>query len=294
MAHTHDMVAHMWANQSGRNNVAKGFNMYYYGDTIYSYGTHFPIARHVDGVILFTTNSYGISTSKHCTITRRAIGNFRVFNVANVCASTDVEHAKNLRGIEARFTAMLESSLRRRNPLYAESDLSDAQDILVTYGDYCGQFDLVASPLTMPDMDEFREKLRRRMDEKREVEKATRLRREAAAQAEAERIEREVIPGWLAGENVTIPWSYIAKGHMLRIKGDNIETTGRATFPVADAMRVIPLLQRARGLLHDERIECSMPIGAFKVDHVTSQGVRAGCHFVEWSEVDRIAKELGL
>ena len=36
----------MWANQA--RDGAKGSSFYFNGDTIYSYGPHFPIARHVE------------------------------------------------------------------------------------------------------------------------------------------------------------------------------------------------------------------------------------------------------
>ena len=58
---THDAVAHAWANKTKPR--LKGTNMYFEGDTIYSYGDHFPVARHVctdrnDNVVLFTTREY--------------------------------------------------------------------------------------------------------------------------------------------------------------------------------------------------------------------------------------------
>lgn len=42
----------------------KGSNMFIDGDTIYSYGRHFPIARRMpDGTINFTTRKYSQSTT---------------------------------------------------------------------------------------------------------------------------------------------------------------------------------------------------------------------------------------
>ena len=46
-----------------------GNNFYFDGDTIYSYGSHFPIARHVETkrgrAVLFTTRDYSVTTSGH-------------------------------------------------------------------------------------------------------------------------------------------------------------------------------------------------------------------------------------
>lgn len=58
-------VAHIWAaqsQQSGRN--AQG-NFYFEGQTIYSYGRHFPIATIVGNDVLFTDKSYSNTTAKH-------------------------------------------------------------------------------------------------------------------------------------------------------------------------------------------------------------------------------------
>src|SRR6267378_6539904 len=88
-------IPHLWAHkvqESARN--AQG-NLYFGGDTIYSYGSHFPIARHVvdnptkknpKSAILFTTRSYSVTTSGHISAVRSAIPKdvpvFHVYNPA--------------------------------------------------------------------------------------------------------------------------------------------------------------------------------------------------------------------
>ena len=56
-------IAHLWANQlqDEARNSGSG-NFYFDGDVIYSYGSHFPIAKHVvnakgEKAVLFTTDS---------------------------------------------------------------------------------------------------------------------------------------------------------------------------------------------------------------------------------------------
>jgi hypothetical protein len=41
-------VAHVWAHQLQSHARNKRGNFYFQGDTIYSYGSHFPIAKHVE------------------------------------------------------------------------------------------------------------------------------------------------------------------------------------------------------------------------------------------------------
>jgi hypothetical protein len=40
--HPTDMVAHLWAHQS-QDSARNGGNFYFEGDTLYSYGAHFPL-----------------------------------------------------------------------------------------------------------------------------------------------------------------------------------------------------------------------------------------------------------
>jgi hypothetical protein len=63
-------VAQAFANGSRK---AQGNNLYIEGDSIYSYGPHFPIAtRRPEGVLL-TTEKYSPTTSKHTTYVKTAL-----------------------------------------------------------------------------------------------------------------------------------------------------------------------------------------------------------------------------
>ena len=71
-------VAHLWANQLQRNARTPGTgSLFFEGDTIYSYGYHFRIAKHVtnskgETAILFTERGYSNSTAKHISTVRNA------------------------------------------------------------------------------------------------------------------------------------------------------------------------------------------------------------------------------
>ncbi len=75
-------IAHMWANKV-QHEATNGSNFYYEGDTIYSYGRHFPIARHIENengekAVLFTERTYSNTTAKHITIVRQACSHLNV------------------------------------------------------------------------------------------------------------------------------------------------------------------------------------------------------------------------
>lgn len=95
-----DEIPHLWAHQSQQSARNAGGRIYFEGDTIFSYGSHFPMARHVTATgdrttgagkgargVLFNSATYSVTTSHHQTMVRRAIPNsFAVFEVPDVYA----------------------------------------------------------------------------------------------------------------------------------------------------------------------------------------------------------------
>jgi hypothetical protein len=79
-----DMIAHLWMNKRQESARNSGGNFYFNGDTIYSYGSHFPIARHVekeagDTAVLMTYRGYSNTTSKHIWMVERAIHGKKIY-----------------------------------------------------------------------------------------------------------------------------------------------------------------------------------------------------------------------
>src|ERR1700692_1438262 len=75
---TNHEIPHLWAHQT-QGEARNGTGSFYFrGATIYSYGSHFPIATHVKGSqgqpgILFTSEKNSVTTSQHITAVRRSI-----------------------------------------------------------------------------------------------------------------------------------------------------------------------------------------------------------------------------
>lgn len=69
-----------------------GSNMFIDGQTIYSYGYHFPIARHIGAkVVLFNANGYSNSTAKHKNHVSSALAYFTVIQ----CPDCAIEKAED-------------------------------------------------------------------------------------------------------------------------------------------------------------------------------------------------------
>jgi hypothetical protein len=92
------MVAHVWAQQNqpyGRNAKA---TVYFDGPTIYSYGSHYPMASFVrPDIVLMNSASSTPTTGGHMRAVRSALrGDVNVFYVPDVRATSTEAHERNL------------------------------------------------------------------------------------------------------------------------------------------------------------------------------------------------------
>ena len=82
----------------------------------------------------------------------------------------------------------------------------------------------------------------------------------------------------------------------LRIKGDELQTSRGARVPLDHAVKAFRVIKRlkTRGESY-ERNGHTIHLGHFALDAVDQQGnVTAGCHHVEWAEIERVATLAGV
>ena len=108
--HPVDMVAHLWAHKSQDAAHCPGNKFYFSGDTIYSYGSHFPIARHVTNkrgsAVLLTTRGYSATTAGHKAVVARACQHLTVFHVDHVTRDTAEFHRAQFDSYRAQYVAL--------------------------------------------------------------------------------------------------------------------------------------------------------------------------------------------
>lgn len=304
-----DEVAHLWYHQAQDSaRVAQG-NYYFTRDTIYSYGSHFPIARLVkrDGAkecVFFTTRTYSVTTSGHISAVRHAIpADATVFHVDHV-EKTPAECVKRLELIAAgksrKLAEGIASKPKMRAPTQAKLYESIAADVKQAHA-IAKWFGLKA-PAKMPesidDASALGAKLARAADLK--AKKAQRE-HDAAVKARREKLAAELpgIMAWWRKHGTFIGsgfngWNSYELPVMLRIDGDEIVSSMGARFPVSHAPRAIALIEsvRARGEeWHTNGHTCHL--GHYQIDRIGADGaVYAGCHVVPYSEVQYIAAQL--
>lgn len=272
-----NQVCHLWAHQSqpeARN--AKG-SIYFNGDTIYSYGSHFPMARHVNGAVLFTTRSYSTTTAQHLSMTRGAIPpNVPVFRVECVTDAPSITMAQK---IEERATQLYAKAQRAKsNKGWLLSDVAETlQEAKDFVRHFCLNYDV-------KEIAELGERVK-------EIEQA----RKAEAKARRETEKRELarlyasVEAWKNGDQTYVYFGKLTYA-FARIKGKIVQTSQGAEVPLEHAKRVWPLLKRM--LDNGEtyvRNGHSIHLGEYTLDKLTADGVLyVGCHKFEKEELYRI------
>jgi hypothetical protein len=293
-------IPHLWANRTQEEARNRHGNLYFTGDTIYSYGSHFPIARHVmhdagERAVLFTTASYSVTTSGHCSAVRSAIpSGIPVFHVPNVCHGrysgselTADDHAGTLADYTERIEKKVITSARARSSYAKEWNHEHAVRLRDEAFAYCAFFGLpVPNIPEVPELDSEALTAIRKREAKRAAEKAEQTQRENEQEAIR---HSENMTKWRASEyHGGFPYGFPT---MLRIIGDEVQTSRGARFPVSHAKRALAFVRKVResgqAYVRNGR---TIHLGPYALDRIEPDGtVKAGCHVVSWEEIERIA-----
>lgn len=283
------MVAHVWF--SGDKPSGGRGNLFFRGDTIYSYGSHFPIARKVSGATLLTTRGYSSSTARHIRYVRQAISG-RVFRVPDP-SSTD--YKRLYESYVKRFNeALWEAAKPRIRPTTRENHVNEARNIASEANEFATFFKLRRKPLAVPeDVEKFLADLTAKNDRaiKRDHVKREKRRKELEAQAKIDLEE------WKTGKLTYTPYATFAGLPVeFRVRGDQVETSLGAEFPIEHAKKAWPFVKSllASGKPWETNGK-EVRLGHFKLDSIDEEGaIHAGCHYIPKDKVYELAKLIGV
>jgi len=295
-------IPHLWAHRTQDEARNRQGNLYFIGDTIYSFGSHFPIARHMtndtgERAVLFTTATYSVTTSSHCSAVRSAIpSGIRVFHVPNVChgrySGSDLtadDHVGNLADYAKRIEKHVITSARARSSYSKTWNNQHAGHLRDQAFAYCAFFGLpIPNIPEVPELDSDALTAIRKREAKRAAEKAEQTKRE---REEALVRQQELITKWRAGKYSGCLYDVPA---MLRINGDEVVTSRGARFPVSHAKRALAFVRKIRESQQAYvRNGHTIHLGPYALDRIEPDGTfRAGCHVVSWEEIEHIASAL--
>jgi hypothetical protein len=281
-------VAHYWANKVQIE--GKAGNVFFYNETIYSYGRHFPIAKHYNnGLILFTTRSYSVTTSGHVSMVRSAIT-----YGANIlyCHSPENPQSKDnydsaIRDIEYNLKKAIKARQRKREYLrYAEHTYNQLRELIKTFkikGWKVPKYDFSIPENVLVVMKEKE----RKADAKRK--------RQEAKQRKQDKLDMVEflmdVKRWKTGE-IKSAYSvkhsrFINEADFCRINEDRVESMRSADIPLKEAILALKRIKTGKSIK-------GLQLGHYTVINYDKEALTIGCHKFLQSEIDYLMKELDI
>jgi len=294
---SNSQTCHVWAQQTQENGRNSSDTMYFSGTRIYSYGSHYLAANFIDKDIVLV-NSYGYSptTGQHLSDIMgalRGIEGLAVFTVPNTstlkCDENYNHYNDNVIGVIDRIISSNKVDQWRKE--YLMTSLSEAIEKSNKY------FKLAGYPLIELDTDliqvlnETIEKKYARFLELNSPEnlaKKEALRLKKLEKIELEKIEKnkENIENFRKGENFNN--MHFLAYDLVRVKGDILETSRKATVPVKEAILLLRNILAGNFKVGDN-------VGHFSLDFVKENEndkiVKIGCHKFLLSEGLSVLKQ---
>lgn len=314
---TNSRLPHLWMYPREERDSARSSNgnFYFEGDTIYSYGSHFPIARHVtnergEQAVFFTSNSYGCTTAQHKSEVMRAIpAGHAVFVVPSVHSYATEERALRPEHIEENYLhyaqqlkeRALEIAKKGRQMKNRVWDLNRLRSHLLPEANAFADFvdrPRFADPTLAPDFADMLKRIEDYAEHEAEILAAQEIVR-AKKEAERERVAKleyaEQISLWREGRDV----GYLPQlsTDMLRVKGMTVQTSRGVVVPLDEAQKMLSYIKRvwASGLGYQRAggFDAVM-VGAFVLHSIDAETgfTTIGCHRFTKEEIELVAPSI--
>ena len=299
-------VAHVWANQLQDEARNSGNNFYFRGNTIYSYGSHFPIAVHYNGVVLFTLRGYSNTTAKHISYTRSAVSHKDLVYCDNPQDSANGFHDGSINHWMEQIELNLQALQKAKKPEKYLSEIDRIKSEMKVYTDLFGVTlsDTQTKILNISDKSQYAELLKTRAEaiaaqEKKEIAARKRMLKDGQK---------------LYGEYRSAYWNYqetefkknltryqrqaLDQYHyslnyhtLLRTDGETVETSKGMKMPVQVAKRYFSFYQR---IVNNGGCDgnCNYKMLDYEVTKASEFGLVIGCHSIPASEITHLAEQL--
>lgn len=278
-------VAHLWANRIQDEATNPQRNFWFEKDYIYSYGRHFPIARHYNGVVLFTTRGYSNTTNKHIYLVKRAASGLKIVECHDVTAYGDYSHNDNIKQFIVNIEGLLVKLAKAKKP---ESYINRINCVLADIDNYRAnvKFKLDRKHST------FIKKCKTDLSSLSEHKKEELKKQKAAAEKRLRQIEKmyeQYVQLWHKGQEIpreidNARYNYLRligytnEETLLRKVGNVIETSKGVKIPVDVAKRYYDKWVKGELVKFDKVLD-------YTVVAATPERVIIGCHNIPASEI---------
>lgn len=285
-------VAHLWAHQSQDEARNSGGNFYFHGDTIYSYGSHFPIARHAtnkhgERAVLFTTRGYSNTTAKHISVTRGAVSHMDVIYVQN--PSIDIKSKHDVAMTFGQFERAMRSALEGLGKARKKEKYIEPAKHELALAEAFGKFVGVKVPKTLYELmeraeggkyAEYLQKEDKRIERKRVADEKKKV-------LEA----KKSLAKWRSGKQKTFYGRLLNRDYLRIGEKGRIETSQGVVIPQEAGKRAFNWIKatlKSGGCAGD----CKYKILEYEVNELSEELLEIGCHKISIEEINKIAKKL--
>lgn len=272
--HTPENVAHLFANQLQSEARTQTGNFYFDNNMIFSYGSHFCIARHLDNnTLLLTERSYSNSTAKHIAHVRNAVNHINKI----YCYNPTGTHVDNFNYWirEAEFN-INKLKMARKPEIY----IFELQSIKNRAERYANFFN-IEIPLQLTKALEITEKAQilEYLEQKDAIIKADKLKKEKALKKE----HATELKKWRNFEKTSL---YLRDGFdYLRYNKEKqrFETSQRIEIPLALGLKLYDKIKN--GIQFEKVLD-------YSVKEINKNFIQVGCHKITIKEINTIIKTI--
>ena len=258
-------VAHLWANKEQDEATNQSRSFFFRGSTIYSYGSHFPIAKHVQDqtgyeFILFTERGYSNTTANHISITYMACRNSEIV----YCCNPDNSHESNFKYWLDLIDTEIHKLAKARKPEIYLNNISNIANKVKRYSQFTGATipENLIEAMKITDKDQYVGYQESRIEQAKQAQKK--------AEKELKQRHAEELQKWMNFETGRL---YSSTGNdYLRVntENDRIETTQAVQIPNEIARRLWLSIKENTLKVGDKILNYSVK--------EAGKNVKIGCH----------------
>jgi hypothetical protein len=271
-------LCHKWANQEQESARNANGSIYFNGSTIYSYGSHFPIAKHIvneqgQRAVLYTERNYSNTTAKHKSHVWMSCKNDNII----YCANPESSHADNfnywLNTADLHGASKLKTA---RKPEIYLNTLSIIENKAVKYAEFFGIElpETLKAVLSIKDKSQYLD-YQHKANELAKIEEAKRLK-------EQKKKFKDDIKKWFNLETSRLYTSY--KYDFLRINENRIETTQAVQIP-------LELGKRLYQSIKNQSLKVGDKVLNYSVNEIGNE-IKIGCHTFKQSYLLKFGSQL--
>lgn len=261
-------TAHLFALQQQQEAYTPTRSLYFYGKSIYSYGSHFCIAKFIDNkTLLFTERTYSNTTAKHISVVSYATSHINKI----YCFNPNANHEENFT-YWLRQAEQLADKLKRANkPEIYINQLQQIENKATIYANYFN----IDIPETLQSVLKVTTKaeILAYMENKAELIASEKIAKEKAAKKE----HQTNLKKWRKFETSRL---YQRDGFdYLRKNNEQFETSQGVKIPIEIGKRFYNNLANVK--VNDKFLD-------FTVNEITKTFICIGCHKITFKEINNI------